>query len=800
MPFQINQETKEITIGVAELASETTIRSGGMAAAVARLTAGRKVHEIYQSQQSQKIESYRKEFPIDFRYRYQNYTFIIQGRIDGFYQTFSTTIVEEIKSVILPEARFSLLQPIDYPNYLKQLQIYCFILEKMGNPTLEGYLIFINLIDQNQRRFKIDCNFQETQSFIEYRFEAILKQLRMQAEWNAQRQMTEKYFQFPYPEIRLHQDQLMADVAHALDSRCDMLISAPAGIGKTVAVLYTTLKAALKNGLRLFYITSKTTQQKIVQETLAIMNQQENVSLRKVTIQAREKVCINDVYFCHPDFCPFLNRYDEKVQQGELLTKLLKNGSISPALIQQIAIENQVCPFELTLDLSLLVDVIIGDYNYVFDPGVYLKRFFFETKYDHFILIIDEAHNLYTRGRDYYSPAIWWDDIQHLLFRCQKQKAPIFNFLARIFREIDFIFRKLSVQTNLESAQEKKIIIELDSKPFSQFQDALSGAMLDYYIYKKLNGILDPDDPFDAFYYKLMKFASVLSLGGDEFCVIYDRSTENHGLKILCHDPSHQLNQRIRGFYATIGMSATLEPLEFYRDVSGFNEKTILESYPSPFPPENRKIIVIPTISTRYQDRVRAVTPIAEVIQEVISIRPGNYFAFFPSFQFMEMVAEQIYRRDFQIIRQTRSMDEKSRAQILEQLCQPELNNLILAVQGGIFAEGVDYPGEMLIGAFIIGPGLPQFSFEQELMKKYYQEHYTKGFEYAYLYPGMNRVIQSAGRVIRTPKDRGLIILIDQRFATSYYNSIFPNDWYRVSPSELIFSDYTREIESFWQK
>ncbi|MBN2089282.1 hypothetical protein JW964_06700, partial [candidate division KSB1 bacterium] len=428
MPFQINQETKEITIGVGELASELTIRSGGMAAATARLTAGRKVHENYQSQQLKKIESYRKEFPIEYRYPYQNYTFIIQGRIDGFYQTPSMTIVEEIKSVILPEERFNLLQPIDYPNYLKQLQIYCYILEKMGNPALEGYLIFINLIDQNQRRLKIDYNFQETQAFIESRFAAILKQLEMQAEWNAQRQVTEKYFQFPYPEIRLHQDQLMADVAHALDSRLDMLISAPAGIGKTVAVLYTTLKTALKNGLRLFYITSKTTQQKIVQETLAIMNQQENVSLRNVTIQAREKVCVNDVYFCHPDFCPFLNRYDEKVQQGELLTKLLKNGSISLKLIQQIAVENQVCPFELTLDLSLFVDVIICDYNYVFDPGVYLRRFFYETKYDHFILIIDEAHNLYARGRDYYSPAIYWDDIQNLLFRCQKEKAPVFNF------------------------------------------------------------------------------------------------------------------------------------------------------------------------------------------------------------------------------------------------------------------------------------------------------------------------------------------------------------------------------------
>ncbi len=800
MPLQINQETNEITIGVTELASEVTARTGGMAAAAARMTAGRKVHEVYQSQQSKKIESYRKEFPIDFRYPYQNYTFIIQGRMDGFYQTSSATIVEEVKSVILPEERFNRLQPIDYPNYLAQLQIYCFILEKMGNPALEGYLIFINLIDQNQRRLKIEYCLNETQSFIEARFQAILKQIQMLSEWNIQRKITYEFLHFPYPDIRLYQDQVVADVLRTLAARRDMLLSAPAGIGKTAAVLYAALKTALLKDLRLFYITSKTTQQKIVQETLAIMNQQENVSLRNVTIQAREKVCINDVYFCHPDFCPFLNRYDEKVQQGELLTKLLKNGSIPSTLIQQTAIENQVCPFELTLDLSLFVDVIICDYNYVFDPSVYLRRFFFDTKYDHFILIIDEAHNLYTRGRDYYSPAIWWDDIQELLFRCQKEKAFVFSLMAKIFREIDFIFRKLSVQMNLEVGKEKKTVIELDSKPFSQFQEALGSAMLDYFIYKKLNGILLPDDPFDAFYYRLMKFASVLSLGGDEFCVIYDRSTENHGLKILCQDPSYQLNQRIKGFYTTIGMSATLEPLEFYRDVSGFSEKTVLESYPSPFPSENRKIVVIPNISTRFQDRARAVLPIAEVIQEVISIKPGNYFAFFPSFQFMETVAEQIYLRDFQVIRQTRSMDERSRAQILDQLCQPELNNLILAVQGGIFAEGVDYPGEMLIGAFIIGPGLPQFSFEQELMKKYFQEHYTKGFEYAYLYPGMNRVIQSAGRVIRTMEDRGLIILIDQRFSTSYYNAIFPRGWYRVTPSELISSDYTREIKSFWQE
>lgn len=797
MAVQINKTKREITLSVSDLASELRAGSGtGMAATTSRLAAGRRAHDVYQKIQSKARENYRREVTVDFRREIEDYTFIVQGRIDGVYEENGCTIVEEVKTVILGPVHFTKVDETAFPHYVNQLKIYCYLVAQMQEKPIQAILVLVNLVNQIRRSLEIDFQMTEVGEFLEQRMRQILLRLRETEARQMQRREIQPRLNFPYQSVRTFQEDVIRDIQQALESRRDLLISAPAGIGKTAAALYSALKFALASDKLLFYVTSKTTQQQIVQETIATMNQQEGVTLRAITIQAKEKICPQEICLCQEEFCPFIENYYERLESSRVIPEMLQLGNLTPNQVRETGLQYQLCPFELSLDLSLRMDVVLGDYNYVFDPQAYLRRFFAEGRYDHFILIVDEAHNLYGRGRDYYSGSLFRDDLQALIFKCQQEVREIFFKLKAVYLELDAIFREIGEQLQ---SRAPKVLFEPDKARFKRIKETLNDLMLEYFIYKKLNLKPEADDPFDNFYYAFLRFANILELEGDEFAYIYDQSQENTRLSILCKDPAAQLKQRIDGFYATVAMSATFEPMQFYQNVLGFAPEVLQQIYPSPFPAANRKILVAPHVSTKYRQREQAYGPIAELIQEVILLKPGNYFAFFPSFHFLNRVAELIYLPDFQVITQTSFMREKERQRVLSQLREKDENCLVLAVQGGIFAEGVDYPGNMLIGAFIIGPALPAFTFEQELMKQYYETHYGQGFEYAYLYPGMNRVIQSAGRVIRTHEDKGVMILIGRRFATSYYNSVFPSYWYDDSPFELISNDLKAEVKHFWQ-
>ncbi|MBN1350074.1 DEAD/DEAH box helicase [candidate division KSB1 bacterium] len=799
MPIKIDLENKKITLSVSELAAENPFqRSGESGSTLARMTAGRMIHEEHQREQQRAIDNYVREFSIDHPVSLNGYSILIQGRIDGLYEKNAETIVEEIKSVILPPAQFNALNEFTFTTYRNQLRLYCHFLHQIGYPRVKGYLIFINLIDKSKKAIPVEFDDDEVQAFLLQRLAHLIHQIEQEQLRLIRRLEYAAKLGFPYPEMRKYQDDIIKDVEFCLSRQSDLLISAPTGIGKTAAVIFPALKYAYANKLRLFYITSKTTQQIIAQQTLEkLCNPM--IDLRGIILQAREKICLNDQVVCHEDFCPYAVDYGEKVMDDALFDTLLAKGIILPADVQKIAREKVICPFELALDLSLQVDVIVCDYNYVFDPGSYLRRFFFEKPFDDLILIIDEAHNLYQRGRDYYSPELNRDDVQSLMYFCELQRNPLFHKAKKILSDIDQLFRELEQQSGENKPQGAKSLVELELKRFSKIKDRLDGFMLEYLIYKKANALVNPNDPVDEFFYTFRLFENVLALQGEEFSTILDRSQDATRLKILCKDPANQLQKRLDGFYAVIAMSATLEPLAFYRDVLGFPADANHQSYPSPFPPGNQKIIVDPSVSTRFRDRPRSYEYIADAISSILTLKPGNYFAFFPSFDYLQKVQEVLYAMDSNVIAQERYMNDKARLQVLELLRDTTQNTLVLAVQGGIFAEGVDYSGEMLLGAFVIGPALPAFTFEQELLKSYYQETRGMGFEYAYLCPGMNRVIQSVGRVIRSESDVGVILLIGQRFATTYYNSLFPRYWYQSSPAELISTDPFNEVKRFWE-
>jgi DNA excision repair protein ERCC-2 len=464
-------------------------------------------------------------------------------------------------------------------------------------------------------------------------------------------------------------------------------------------------------------------------------------------------------------------------------------------MIFETAQKHEVCPFELSLEIVFHADVVVCDYNYIFDPVVSLQRFFLLNDRKNCVLIIDEAHNLYDRGRGYYSEEVCVSELEKLIRSLARKRSRVHRALFNFYRGLLNNVLKIPDRTGNDA---RSMEIKLNKEYFQLKKTELQKLMLKYYIHKKRYELVIPDDPVDEFYNKFHRFCMAISFEGEEFTNIFETSAEDQKLRVVCLDPANQLSKLINRFAFVLGMSGTLEPLKWYRDVLGFDiDKTKLARYGSPFPQENRCVLAVPTISTRYRDRENNYHRIAETITEIVSCKKGNYIIFFPSFVFLNRVRDNLPANGYNIITQQRTMIDHEREHVLHLLRNGKHNNLILAVQGGIFAEGVDYPGEMVIGAVVVGPGLPQVGLERDLMRKYYAEKYGMGFEYAYLYPGMVRVIQSAGRVIRSEEDKGVIVLLGSRFGDPQYNSLFPSHWFNDHPDEIVNKDIGK-LRKFW--
>ena len=803
MAVRIDEKNKEINIGVGDLIAEEILRGslsgGGMA--VERMAVGRAVHEEHCEMMMTQFPSYRREVYIKFETEVEHYRVIIHGRIDGMYEENGETVVEEIKSSLLEGKDLNGIDKNKLERYYTQLRLYLYFLEEQGLKEIQGRLILISLIDQGISTMPLEFEGGEVQSTIETKVREIIRIHEEEMKRDNLRKEAAGRVEFPFLKLRRYQGEMMESVEKALEEKQNLLLEAPTGIGKTAASLTPALAYALGHGKKVFFATSKGTGSQIVARTLVDLKKK-GAEFSALFLRAKRRMCANDIFFCNPDFCTYAKDYYAKLGGSSILEELLEMGVIEPESIFKEARLEELCPFEVSLDLTFRADIIVCDYNYIFDPEVYLRRFFGGTKYDDLILIIDEAHNLYSRGRDYYSPELRRGDIRSLLSAIIHEQGLALDLLVEFLEELDRYLERLQRSGREEFGNAPIGLVGVDVDFFTDCKERLDEITLSYFLFKKTRSLSPSagpgtDDPVVDFINSFNRFYNVLVIGGGEFSYILDCSEGDAILKILCKDPSRQLGKRMAGFHSVIAMSATLTPISFYKDVLGFpTEETNLLEYPSPFPPENRKIMVVDEVSTKYRERIRYLDKTASIISNIVGKRHGNYFAFFPSFQYLRQVGSRLQVPSYDIVSQDESMTEDERRRLLERLKKP--GNLILAIQGGIFAEGVDYPGEMLIGAIIVGPGLPRVSFEQELIKEHYQDHYEQGFEYAYLYPGMNRVVQSAGRVIRSEDDSGVVVLLDKRFATPFYSKSFPESWYNDSPAELVSRDYQRDLEEFW--
>ena len=755
-----------------------------------RASKGIKIHQLFQKKRKKSEKAFQREVLVKFQTEVQGWKFIISGRADIVYEKEGILVIEEIKS-ISDLVNFN-IESKTAEEYRLQLLLYGHHFLQLGK-DIKCHLVLVDIFTEKTKI--IDVFPQDLSEYVQYQCEKILISWEMAQKLKTEQQERAKTIIFPFKKYRPSQEELIQNTVKCLQNRERLMLLAPSGLGKTVGTLFPALKYALKKNLRLFVVTSKTTQQKIYQDTLQIFIKKK-AKFNSIILTAKEKMCINNAFICERSLCPYLDNYG-KVSLSNIISAIFTKQVINARYIKKMARSYNVCPFEISLDCALYCDVIVGDYNYVFHPYIKLKRFFDKT-YDDIILIVDEAHNLPSRAITYYSPEITiqslTDVINYLRLRnmpksIEKKGISIYLKISNYIMDLINQFPDILIK--------KPVLIKFDKIFFSKVVKDYDQFILEYIqIYNFQQGFKPGGkEKVIEFGLNLHQFSTILQESDSpeysELLYVKERK-----IKMLCKSAASKLVKQNKGFYSIILQSATLYPLDYYQKMVGFPSTTKKLQYNSPFSQQNRLYLLVPNVSTKYEDRRESYDLIASIICKAVNVRNGNYLAFFPSFAYLKAVQHEIETNSLsvELLVQERQMSETKRRKYLRKLQTPNKKYLLLAVHGGIFSEGVDYTGDMAIGAFIIGPGLPAFSIEQELMRKYFELKWKKGFEYAYRNPGMMKVIQAAGRIFRTSTDRGFVMLIGYRFSIPYYKNVFPEDWKIERPQDII-----KCIQNFWE-
>ncbi len=604
----------------------------------------------------------------------------------------------------------------------------------------------------------------------------------------------------PFAAPRPGQDVMLRDVADAFDSGLRLLCSAPTGIGKTAAALFPALRLALREGLRVFFATAKNSQQELALDTLRRLIPPKSGGCA-VQIVAKERSCPLDGRRCREPRCAYQDRFAERLAESLLLERLEGRGVVAGASVREQALALELCPFETSLALAERAHVVVSDFNYVFEPNVYLRRFF-DAPHDCDLLIVDEAHNLPARAVGYHSPELEIGALEQaaaaaLAAGGSAARAAGVALSALVDACHDTVARLVGERdapAPWVEAPERTLLEPLGER----IEDAGAG----YRAFLAAGGKPPPGlsaapgvragrDPLRAVLFAARDFCRAGTGDPERFTAIWSPERA----KVLCLDPAPELRARLSGFHAALLMSATLTPFEFHQRRLGADGPAALTlDLPSPFPRERRLLASVSSVDTTFRRRAEDAPRIAQLIEETVALRTGNYLAFFSSFAYRDQVVAHLGRGSQRVLLQIPGMPAESALGLLRD--NPGETRILCAVHGGIFAEGVDYPGDMAIGVFVVGPGLPAVSPEQELVRSYYETRLGAGFEYAYVNPGLERVVQAGGRAIRTPDDRAFVLLLGRRFSEPLYRDRLPAYW----REELIDSDDPVPlVRAFWQ-
>lgn len=772
-----------VNISVRELV-EFVMRSGSIFAAFvsrARAVEGTKAHKKIQESMN---ANYEKEVKLVHECEASGITFIIEGRADGIMMDLIAVTIDEIKST---RTSLDVIDEDYNPLHWAQAKCYAYFYASEHHlKDMNVRLTYYNLDTKETKHLLKVYTYEELEDFFKGVIEKYALWIRFYMDWGAERTKYLKALSFPFENYRAGQRELAVNVYKSITNEAKLYVNAPTGIGKTISTLFPALKAMGEGHVgKIFYLTAKTITRTVAEKSIKMIYDK-GTRVKAITLTAKDKICFLDERNCHPDFCKYAEGHFDRVDEA-VYDAITHTDLFTREVIEAYAKKYHVCPFELALDLAIYADVVICDYNYVFDPTVALKRFLDQRD---FVILVDEAHNLVERAREMYSESVSKNQFLSVRRSISKQYPTIAQSLSKLN---DYM---LSV---------RKDYIDLTGSMISKEEPTKLYRLLRTFINecdKKLQkGAMHklPQDLLEL-YFRAYNFNKIYEFFDERYITYADQVEGDLMLKLFCMDPSYLIGNMISTCKSVIFFSATLMPIDYYKYMlGGEGERAI--ALPSPFDREKALKLIATDVSTRYQHREKSYEKICEYIRKVSEGKVGNYMVFFPSYKYMKDVHAYFitHYEGYDICMQDTSMDEGSREAFLSQFeVNPVKTKIGFCVLGGIFSEGIDLTEDRLIGVLVVSVGLPQIGLEKDLIKYHFEEQGKDGYHYAYTYPGMNKVLQAVGRLIRTEKDEGVIVLIDDRFNSPLYSSLMPLE---LSDRKCVHLGQVEEIvEKFWRQ
>lgn len=752
----------------------------------ADLDAMHKGSRLHRKIQGRMGADYRAEVALAYVVDCGAYDIRLEGRADGILKEQDFVTIDEIKGVYFD------IDALEEPVFVHQAQAMCYawmygIQNQQKRMGIQ--MTYAHMETEEIRRFHMEYSMDELTKWFEALIISYRKWLDYQMEWRTKRNQSMENLEFPF-SYRTGQKDLVAGVYRTILRRKQLFIQAPTGVGKTISTVFPAVRAVGEGyGEKLFYLTAKTITRTVAEEAFGVLAEK-GLLYKVLTITAKEKMCMCEEMDCNPGACSYAKGHFDRVNDAVYELWTTKNSYGRETIAQQ-AEKWSVCPYELCLDLALWMDAVICDYNYVFDPDAHLQRFFGEGVKGDYIFLIDEAHNLVERGREMYSAAIYKEDV----LETKRQMKPFSKVLERSLEKVNRIL--------LEYKRECETYRILDSA------GALAVALSN--LQGEMDSFMEKHPDFEwpeeslNFYFSVRSFLNIFDLLDENYVIYTELEQEGRfKIKLFCVNPANNLQNCLNKGISTVFFSATLLPVQYYRSMFSTREDDYAIYAQSPFDPAKKCLLVCKDVSSKYTRRgYGEYQKIAAYIDYTVRSKKGNYIVFFPSYKLMEDVyavyIEEFLHGEATCICQNPHMGEREREEFLQQFQKKREHALVgFCVMGGIFAEGIDLIGESLIGVLIVGTGIPQISHEREILKNYYDVRDGSGFDYAYRFPGMNKVLQAAGRVIRTQEDEGVILLLDERFLYREYLRMFPREWtdYQVCSLGIV----EKHLRTFWSK
>ena len=731
-------------------------------------------------------DNYTAEVPLKYTLTYEDLEIMVEGRADGILIEDEKTIIDEIKTTTKD---LLLIDENTNPLHWAQAKCYGYIYSMQNElDNIDIQITYYNIDTKSTRILRQSYTLKELEEFFFWLIDEYKSWAQLESDWVNKRNESIKKLKFPFENYRPGQRELAVRVYKSITDSKKCFAQAPTGTGKTISTLFPAIKAMGEDKTsKIFYLTAKTITREVAQNTISLMRKKD-LKLKAVTITAKEKICKMDEVNCNPEYCPYANGYFDRINNS-LKDILAKYNDYSKDNIEKISEEYMLCPFELSLDLTNLSDVIICDYNYVFDPRVYLKRFF-DTKTTDYTFLIDEAHNLVDRAREMYSATL----NEEKFVKVKKLISKKDKRITRVIKEIQSYFEdKLEDLTTLD---ENDLV---ESEAPLELCEILSSFIK--FVDEYLARTNEENEELMDLYFDVYSFLSISDFYDKNYTTIYTKTFNGMTIKIYCVNPQKVIEEKMKKAKSNIIFSATLIPMDYFMKMYSYDEEDFIINLKSPFDVKNRLLMIGDNVATTYSKRFETSEDIASYIANCVQAKKGNYMVFFPSYKYMDLVFDKM-KENYPNINtsiQESNMSEEEKEEFLSMFDEDNKETHVgFCVLGGHFSEGIDLTNDKLIGVIIVGVGMPQIGIERDIIKDHMKDS-NKGFDYAYVYPGMIKVLQAAGRCIRTDDDKGVILLLDNRYSQRRYQSLFPYEWYpnfRVRKSD----DVKTLCEEFWNK